>query len=160
LAIQPLAALSMGPSGAPFEQNGHTWQKMCYEDEKRNIQADFPGSPRSGFVNGMCCLYSQYQESFYEVHLDPSENFQAPKKREEFIRMFKDIPNATITPLSTDQPKIKHVIQIDLFSDSTKTVRTSMVRAYATKDTLYFAIVEGTDYDLAAPFFDSFKILK
>ncbi|WP_075883252.1 hypothetical protein [Candidatus Protochlamydia sp. W-9] len=154
----PLTALSMGRLGEPFEREGHTWQKVYYEDEKRSIQADLPGSPIAGFSNGVCYLYSQYQNVNYEVHLAPSEKFKAPKKMDEFIALFKNIPNATIHPLVPDRRKVRYMVQVEQFNE-TKSNCLAVARIYATEDTLYYAIIEGNNFDLADSFFNSVKIL-
>lgn len=152
-----LIAMHIGRSGEAFVEEGIKWQKVVYDDEDLGFTVLMPGDPVSGISSmGYIYTYSQYQQADYEVHTKFSKKrYTPPNTEQEFLQQIEEVflDKAAISVLTVQDPAVQYAAEL-FFKDEKK-----IVRIYASKNALYWALVKG-DFFLADAFFDSLKITK
>lgn len=128
------------------------WQPVYYKDDQRSFVANMPGEPRCLLSKGTSYIYNMYHDIHYLI--SPSA-FTLPDTIDEFLNLFRDILDAEITVLESQQPCIRYLIDIRF---KTEEGVLNACRAYATSNSLYCLMVSGKDLSLANDFFNSVKI--
>lgn len=148
-------AMSIGRDGPSFEENGIMWQPVKYEDGKSGFKAAFPGEPTSGISSPWNYIFSAYGTSHYEIHFHMQDRVKTPKNEKTFLKHIEESMSETdvLTPLDISSKFVIYAAEVTSYDSSKNLVK--MYRVYLGKDNvLYFAIIEGQDFSLAAEFFN------
>lgn len=160
LQTSNLSAFSIGRMNQTYVANHVIWQKVHYEDEKGHMQAAIPGDPCSGFSNDYCFIYSDYGNSYYQIHLNPYLQFKAPAKVQEFLAMLNPLPAHTKAyVVKPPKPHIRYAIELHTYNDAETQIE-KVMRVYATNSQVYYMYVLGSDLSIAYDFLNSIEIFK
>lgn len=136
------------------------WHPIVYKDEYRSFRAKFPGSLEETIKNErLCFFHSACEDVRYAIFFKPDIDFSPPATLEEFLERFNHLDNAQVIALKPEQPLVIYLLQVHLFNEMDGAVR-SILRVYATENTLYFAMVDGGDLSFSGDFFHSLEFEK
>jgi len=136
------------------------WHPIVYKDEYRSFRAKFPGILEETLKNERLCFFQSAREDVrYAIFFKPDNAFSPPATLEEFLERFKHLDSAQVIALKPVQPRVVYLLQIHMFNEMDGAVR-SILRVYATENTLYFAMVDGGDLSFSGDFFHSLEFEK
>ena len=149
-----LSAFSIGREGNPVTIQGESWQKVKYDNKSSYFSAMLPGEPMSGMGNGDVYSHSEYQGTYFEIKTGMNETYTPPKTPALFLKEACGAfaKEGKVSLVKPGQSGAKYVTEI-VYKTGDK-----ILRVYASKKHLYYAMIEGKDLSLAPTFFDSIVV--
>ena len=151
-----LSAMFVGRDGDPYWSDGIEWQQVKYDNRDNGFSAHLPGKVTSGLTNGNVYCFSEYDSTYYEVHVSLNQRYQPPKKESQFINQLKEAfgCDVSIRSIPSGQKRVRYIVELCWGEEG------KIARIYCTSNQIYWAAVEGDNLDLAPLFFDKIQITK
>lgn len=149
------AAMSIGRNGSPYEENGISWQPVQFNENGQGFKAALPGQPKSGITGAWYFVYSNYEETDYEIHTSCRARSLPPSSDADFLTyMEKEIDdNEYFVPVDAALPDVLYAAEISTNNKETGNLE-KIYRLYWTADKrIYYAVVSGPNLSLAPDFF-------